>query len=124
MVKELAALPANRTYLTTWQQLVNTWGLNQALGWNDPYLELDGFGMGDYDWEKEIALFKWQQQHPDQPFIWIDDDEWIETNTDRIRALPVPKLLLRTQHWIGITPEHIEEMRQFCQEISSPALKL
>lgn len=117
MCRHLGALPAERVYLSTWTSKVDDWGLSQAIGWSCPYLPLPFSREGGAE-PKARALEGWARQESSRPFISVDDDPYFH---DLLRGseviLQVPHLLIQTDSRVGILPEHIEQMREFCSSV-------
>jgi hypothetical protein len=124
MAQALVDLPVDITFLTTWEDKVNSWGLQAALGWNFPYLPFIK-SYNDPTLAKELALLNWHQRNPG-PFISIDDDYLLHRALKLHKTeLTSPHLLIQTGARQGITPKHIQQIQAFCSRLlKTPEINL
>jgi hypothetical protein len=68
-------------------------------------------------WKRDFVL---ADQHGDErPFVWLDDTE-VLAHGDTVRRLTAPttSLLLAPEENIGLTPTHVELVREFLSAVS------
>ncbi|WIE81075.1 HAD domain-containing protein [Curtobacterium sp. MCSS17_016] len=71
----------------------------------------------DGAWKRDFVL---SDQHGDpRPFVWVDDTE-VPAHGDTVRRLTAPttSLLLAPEANIGLTPSHVELIREFFSAVS------
>lgn len=118
----LTELPVNITWLTTWENLANNI-IGSYFGWPQfPVIHADNHRWGEKirSWWKYDAIIS----HLDQgggPFIWCDDDieAYVSLNKDfhsGIEKYEVPCLIIPTKTDEGLTPRHIEMIKNWCEE--------
>lgn len=116
MIKELASLPADVVWLTTWR--------HDAPSKVAPLVDAPDWPVIDWRLSKWDALAQDQRNNP-RPFVWVDDGEATELNMNRIRSHvgKIPYLLIQPNSLIGLTPKDIDDIKVFLdwlEEISQP----
>lgn len=114
MADELAALPVERRWLTTWGEHANT-RLCPLLGWESLYYS-DPYSWSNNVWWK-LEVISAHIQVDGRPFIWVDDwlSDYLPVLGERLQSAP-RRLLISPESRVGVTPLHIEAMRQFIEE--------
>lgn len=117
MGQELAALPAQRVWLTDWQEGANN-VIAAGLGWEPlpvlqrPY-DVDG-------WWK-LAALRATRLRRGRALIWVDDHLGKHPEAGAWAArLRTPTLLISPNPLEGITAEHIEQIAHFCAQLPEP----
>lgn len=111
MLAEVAALPVERLWLTTWCDEANT-ALCPLIGWEPAEFLPRNASPG---WWKLDALL--EAQPAGEPFIWCDDELGFRQRDGDIRrrldSLGAPYLLIAPPERSGLRPEDLERMRAF-----------
>lgn len=111
MADALAAIDAERVWLTTWEGLAND-VLCPALGW-DILKVVDRKQHAEEPWWKLNAITA-HIEAGGGPFIWVDDDIAYEDHVKpSVDGCPVPYLLISPDTAVGITKKHIKAMTEF-----------
>lgn len=111
VVSDLAGLPAEVVWLTTWQEEANTF-LCPLFGW-DPLPVCRR--RPEVIWWKFEALLR---DHPGGPFVWIDDelDQRLTDNTTirpRLDAIGTPYLLVSPAPRRGMDRVELQRVAEF-----------
>lgn len=108
LVEQLAALDVDLVFVTTWLEDA-TGVLADAIGWGSHARVLRppaGLTWPSIGWKAD-AVAADQMVNP-SPFIWVDDEL-----SDRHRNLWPDAMLISPFDHIGLTPAHLEQMREF-----------
>jgi hypothetical protein len=116
---DLAALPVQTLMLTTWLEhssvdafLAQTPGPQLPERRNLPFPGRDTDGALPYAWK--FDMLRARLEADPRPFIWVDDEAATEFREDVERFFSdVPHLLIAPNYDIGLTPNHIAQMREF-----------
>lgn len=111
MAVALAALPADRIWLTDWETSANAI-IGATFGWA-PLPVLTRPTQPDGGWWKLAALRAYRPRRG-VPLVWVDDQ--LATNPEAqawARRLPTPSLLISPDPFTGITPAHVEQISEF-----------
>jgi hypothetical protein len=114
LVARLSALPVERVWCSTWQDMVDI-GLSRSLGW-------EGQTSLRFPWDtrdqKLGAVQDYLVDHPDRPFIWVDDDpEVMKVGRRWARGVAAPHLLMRPAKTVGLTPTHVRTIERWCRAL-------
>ncbi len=121
MVSALETLPLARLWLTTWQSKVEEWGMNQALGWDVDWIPLQFSLSGRFT--KLDPMQDFCETNPHTPFVWIDDDYAMDLVVRPwAKRMSAPNLIIRPQSTVGITPQHIAQIQEFCHSLSPTSI--
>ena len=113
----LAALPARRMWLTTWEEAANEI-ICPALGW-EPLPVVDRRMVPENPWWKLNAIIRFLEVNGG-PFIWVDDDIATEEHVHGSLAnyaRDIPHLVISPDTATGITPEMVDYMAKFLAEL-------
>lgn len=112
----LASLGSKLVWLTTWEDMAND-VVSRYFGWEPLPVVHEPEGARRW-WKLEAVHGLWAEEH--RPFIWADDH--ISRHSRSVNELlpaetgsnvPPPYLLLSPKTGIGLTPKHVDLMRQF-----------
>ena len=119
MADRLAALPATRAWLTSWDHLANEW-VAPALGWDPlPVVAWPGGPAGPRDNDLKAQGLRALLSRLDEPparVVWLDD---VLTEGSHLRELgrqvlgEVPHLMLAPEPTIGLTADQVDEVAAF-----------
>ena len=113
MVANLALLPVNFIWLTTWNEY--------AVKILEPLTGIQSHSVIDYHMKfKEIGkqtnkyvLLRDHQKAQPTPFIWIDDVATKHYKEEHWEELGVPHLVIRPKRHFGITDDHMSQIDEF-----------
>lgn len=115
MCAALAELPVEIIWLTTW--------CTEADRLIAPLMGLPGYrcaGMGDpFPNSKITCLEIFLEKEGIRPFIWIDDGAIKTYMEEDFRELGWKHLAIRPNERIGITKNHINQIKEFLAELES-----
>lgn len=118
MATELISLPVDIVWLTTWAEeaprlVAPILGMPEypVAGFGTDMTEGRGSKLGCVEW--------WMDTHGERPFIWIDDDAIPHFAAEDFKEVGWNALLIEPNYTVGITWDHINAIRAFCNEVSS-----
>ena len=106
-------------WATTWEADANHF-IGPILGLPDlPYLRFPPPPAGDEEWTNKLPQVV--AYAADRPLAWIDDrfDDECAAWQEQRSAAGIPTLLLMTDHAIGLTREHVEELQRLASDIAA-----
>lgn len=116
MCAELAALPVEIIWLTTWCEEAPVL-IAPAVGF--PEYPVAGFGndLSGRKVSKQGCLEIWLEENGLRPFIWVDDDAIPHYATADFTELGWQFLFIKPNQYEGLTKAHIEEIQKFLKNL-------